>query len=94
MHERKLKVVALCGGHSCTETLKFQCTRLRTAIGKDLADWVYLEGDVEWHWNPQEPDLSPAEEKLAGGRQLKNWCCTQFFLSHCFGMESNLSSEA
>mmetsp|Transcript_72415 Transcript_72415/g.172589 ORF Transcript_72415/g.172589 Transcript_72415/m.172589 type:complete len:563 (-) Transcript_72415:93-1781(-) len=73
MHERKLKVVALCGGHSCTETLKFQCARLRQAIGKDVAEWVYLEGTAPWHPAPQEPELTETEVKLANGRQLKNW---------------------
>jgi hypothetical protein len=87
MVPRKIRILCLCGGHSCAELVKFQTTALRMAIGKDAADWIYMEGFEDWPqaqkkfmpedkydaWFAEEPVVSDMEKKLAKGAQLKNW---------------------
>mmetsp|Transcript_104377 Transcript_104377/g.280399 ORF Transcript_104377/g.280399 Transcript_104377/m.280399 type:complete len:530 (-) Transcript_104377:90-1679(-) len=73
MTPRKLRVLALCGGHSCAAVIKFQTTQLKAALGKDAAEWTYLEGSKPWSWYEGEPTVSEMEEKIANGAQLKNW---------------------
>lgn len=73
MSRRKLRVLALCGGHSCVAVMKFQTTQLKMALGKDVADWTYIEGTKDWKWYDGEPTVSELEEKIAKGAQLKNW---------------------
>eukprot|EP00930_Biecheleria_cincta_P005953 TRINITY_DN106916_c0_g1_i1.p1 TRINITY_DN106916_c0_g1~~TRINITY_DN106916_c0_g1_i1.p1 ORF type:complete len:586 (+),score=114.02 TRINITY_DN106916_c0_g1_i1:49-1758(+) len=87
MVPRKLRILCLCGGHSCAELVKFQTTALRMAIGKDAADWIYIEGTEDWPqaqkryikeeeydaWFAEEPVVSDMEKKLSKGAQLKNW---------------------
>ncbi|CAE8659629.1 unnamed protein product, partial [Polarella glacialis] len=73
MAPRKLRVLALCGGHSCAAVLRVQTTALRLALGKDVSEWTFLEGSEDWTHSPGEPVISEMEEKLAQGSQLKNW---------------------
>mmetsp|Transcript_86571 Transcript_86571/g.222994 ORF Transcript_86571/g.222994 Transcript_86571/m.222994 type:complete len:587 (-) Transcript_86571:29-1789(-) len=73
MSRRKLRVLALCGGHSCNAVMKFQSTQLKNALGKDNAEWVYHEGSKDWTWYDGEPTPSEMEEMIAKGAQLKNW---------------------
>lgn len=73
MMPRKLRVLALTGGHSCTEVLKYQSAPLRQAIGRDLCEFTFIEGTEDWNWFEGEPIVSDMEKKLAKGAQLKNW---------------------
>jgi len=73
MQPRKIRVLALCGGHSCKYVIKYQTTPLRLALGKDVAEWTFVEGDQDWTWKPGEPVPTDMEEKIAQGKQLKNW---------------------
>ncbi|CAJ1367305.1 unnamed protein product, partial [Effrenium voratum] len=73
MLPRKLRVLALTGGHSCTEVLRYQAAGLRQALGRDLAEWTFIEGSDDWDWFEGEPVVSDMEQKLAKGAQLKNW---------------------
>jgi len=72
MAPRKLRVLAMCGGHSCIPVIKFQTNGLRNALG-DAAEWTYLQGNCDWTWFKGEPTVSEMEEKIANGKQLKNW---------------------
>jgi len=73
MSRRRLRVLALCGGHSCKGVMKFQTNGLKSALGKDNADWTYIEGTKDWTWFQGEPTVSAMEETIANGAQLKNW---------------------
>eukprot|EP00439_Symbiodinium_sp_Y106_P062275 s932_g9.t1 len=86
MIPRKLRILALTGGHSCTEVLRYQLAPLRQAVGRDLAatELQQADGVVEhlniqqqplkdWNWYEGEPIVSDMEQKLAKGAQLKNW---------------------
>lgn len=73
MVPRKLRVLALTGGHSCTEVLRFQCANLQQALGRDACEWTYIEGTEDWNWFEGEPIVSDMEKTLAKGAQLKNW---------------------
>ncbi|CAE6912420.1 unnamed protein product [Symbiodinium sp. CCMP2592] len=73
MIPRKLRILALTGGHSCTEVLRYQLAPLRQAVGRDLAEWTFIEGSEDWNWYEGEPIVSDMEQKLAKGAQLKNW---------------------
>eukprot|EP00931_Biecheleriopsis_adriatica_P052006 TRINITY_DN30206_c0_g1_i1.p1 TRINITY_DN30206_c0_g1~~TRINITY_DN30206_c0_g1_i1.p1 ORF type:complete len:568 (+),score=118.95 TRINITY_DN30206_c0_g1_i1:39-1706(+) len=73
MLPRKIRILALTGGHSCTEMLRVQTTALRHAVGREDADWTFIEGTENWTWFEGEPVISEMEEKLAKGAQLKNW---------------------
>mmetsp|Transcript_10082 Transcript_10082/g.25258 ORF Transcript_10082/g.25258 Transcript_10082/m.25258 type:complete len:591 (-) Transcript_10082:52-1824(-) len=73
MAPRKVRVLCLCGGHSCSAVIKFQTQQLKNALGKDATEFVYLEGSKDWTWYEGEPTISEMEEKIAKGAQLKNW---------------------
>merc|ERR1719203_207684 len=73
MSLRKLRVLCLAGGHACIPVIKFQTNQLKMALGKDAAEFVYLEGTKNWQWYEGEPTVSDMEERIAGGKQLKNW---------------------
>jgi len=73
MVPRKLRVLALTGGHSCTEVLRYQSAPLRQALGRDLCEFTFIEGTEDWTWFEGEPIVSDMEKKLAKGAQLKNW---------------------
>lgn len=72
MSARKLRVLALCGGHSCKAVINFQTSMLKRALGKD-AEWTFVEGNKEWFWYEGEPTLGEAELMLSKGTQVKNW---------------------
>jgi hypothetical protein len=73
MSLRKLRVLVFCGGHSCIPVIKFQTNALKMALGKDAAEFVYIEGTKDWTWYEGEPTVSDMEERIANGKQLKNW---------------------
>eukprot|EP00408_Alexandrium_pacificum_P062365 CAMPEP_0171178484 /NCGR_PEP_ID=MMETSP0790-20130122/12774_1 /TAXON_ID=2925 /ORGANISM="Alexandrium catenella, Strain OF101" /LENGTH=591 /DNA_ID=CAMNT_0011643405 /DNA_START=81 /DNA_END=1856 /DNA_ORIENTATION=+ len=70
---RKVRVLCLTGGHSNIPVIKFQTNQLKMALGRDNAEFVYLEGTKDWSWYEGEPKVSDMEERIAGGKQLKNW---------------------
>mmetsp|Transcript_96928 Transcript_96928/g.312959 ORF Transcript_96928/g.312959 Transcript_96928/m.312959 type:complete len:591 (+) Transcript_96928:67-1839(+) len=73
MSLRKLRVLCLAGGHSCIPVIKFQTNQLKMALGRDAAEFTYIEGTKDWEWYEGEPKVSDMEERIAGGKQLKNW---------------------
>jgi len=73
MSLRKLRVLCLAGGHSCIPVIKFQTNQLKMALGRDAAEFVYLEGSKDFKWYDGEPKASDMEERIAGGKPLKNW---------------------
>mmetsp|Transcript_107682 Transcript_107682/g.304605 ORF Transcript_107682/g.304605 Transcript_107682/m.304605 type:complete len:590 (+) Transcript_107682:94-1863(+) len=73
MSLRKLRVLCLAGGHSCIPVIKFQTNQLKAALGRDAAEFVYLEGNHDFEWYEGEPKPSEMEERIAGGKKLKNW---------------------
>merc|ERR1712061_224575 len=73
MIPRKLRVLCMCGGHSCTEVMKFQVSGLRAVLGKNAVEWTFIEGSKDWFYFEGEPVVSEMEERLANGKQLKNW---------------------
>merc|ERR1712224_359899 len=72
MMPRKIRVLALAGGHACNAVMKFQCSGLKAHMG-DIAEWDYIEGPCDWDWYKGEPEVTEMEAKIASGKQLKNW---------------------
>jgi len=73
MLARKIRVLAMAGGHAREEIIQFQTTPLRMALGKDNAEWTFLHGFKEWTYYKGEPVPSEFEEKIAAGKQLYNY---------------------
>lgn len=72
MVPKKLKVLSLCGGHSCESISKIQTAAFKGRLGA-IADWVYLAGSKEWTWYDGEPTPSDMEKMIAGKNTLNNW---------------------
>eukprot|EP00747_Dinoflagellata_sp_TGD_P208417 gnl/TRDRNA2_/TRDRNA2_81905_c0_seq1.p1 gnl/TRDRNA2_/TRDRNA2_81905_c0~~gnl/TRDRNA2_/TRDRNA2_81905_c0_seq1.p1 ORF type:complete len:558 (-),score=138.19 gnl/TRDRNA2_/TRDRNA2_81905_c0_seq1:50-1669(-) len=70
---RKMRVLAMCGGHATVDIIKYQATPLRMALGKDDVDFTYLEGFKVWEWYEGEPEPSDFEKQITKGKPLKNW---------------------
>jgi hypothetical protein len=73
MSLRKMRVLVFCGGHSNIPIIKFQTNNLKMALGKDNCEFIYIEGTKDFTWYTGEPKPTDMEERLAGGKQLKNW---------------------
>lgn len=72
MMPRKLRVLSLCGGHSCEAVNKMQVAALKNALGP-IAEWTYLVGSKVWEYYDGEPIPSDMEKMIAGKSPLYNW---------------------
>jgi len=73
-----LRVLALHGGYSNSNVLKFQVAQLRKSLGKDV-EWLFPDATVPKHpyGNVPEfdvfPEISAFEARLAQGKPLTSW---------------------
>eukprot|EP00913_Durusdinium_trenchii_P023999 g22538.t1 len=72
---RKIKVLALHGGGSNANIMKYQVMPLRRALG-DQAEWEFLNGGRSWKFNEGEepPEVMKA---LAAGMPFYGWYAVQ-----------------
>ncbi|CAK9094631.1 unnamed protein product [Durusdinium trenchii] len=90
MVPRKLRVLALTGGHSCTEVLRFQCANLQQALGRDACEWTYIEGTEDWNWFEGEPIVSDMEKTLAKGECQREMKCLEISWNSTFRLAKML----
>lgn len=64
---RKLRVLALHGGGSNTNIMRYQTSQLRRLLG-DSAEWEFLNGTRSWN---EEPDAMM--KAIADGMPFKGW---------------------
>jgi hypothetical protein len=72
MAPKKLRVLSLCGGHSCEAVNKMQTAQLKSMLGPN-AEWTYLAGSKVWEYYDGEPIPSDTEKMIAGKNPLMNW---------------------
>lgn len=75
---RKLRVLAVHGGYSNSNIMKFQLAQLRKTLGKDV-DWLLPDAMIPQHPYaaiPEHnlfPEVSALEARLAQGKPLVSW---------------------
>jgi len=76
--ERKVRILLLHGNPGNTNLIKFATTQLRSVIGNQNVEWLYLDAPYLWQPNPDpwrwsEMPRSEFEKRVANGQPFKAW---------------------